>query len=135
MKITIAIEPMGAVRTTRAMAGRTESGRRYALYKHRIGRAIAQAMPQPASGAIGVPLMVFKMPIPKSSRGIKPGDLHTKKPDIDNLIKGLFDAANGIAWVDDNRVASIGSVQKIYSDEPGIEFIVETVGPLSKGQK
>lgn len=126
---------MGAVRTTRHMAGRTKAGQRYAAYKEILGYKIKQQLKEPLSKAIGVPLIIFKMPIPASKAGkVKPGDLHTVKPDIDNLIKGLFDAANGVAWIDDNRVAELGNVKKIYGNTPGIIFEVEEIGGLVYGQ-
>jgi Holliday junction resolvase len=64
------------------------------------------------------------MPIPESDskkkRAEKNGKPVTVKPDIDNLIKGLFDAANGILWTDDKAVCEISNVIKVYSTEPGI---------------
>lgn len=126
---------MGAVRTTRHMAGRTKAGQRYAAYKDIVGYKIKQHIKQPLEQAIGVPTIIFNMPIPPSkARKIKQGDLHTVKPDIDNLIKGLFDAANGIAWIDDNRVAELGNVKKVYSYTPGIIFEIEEIGGLVYGQ-
>lgn len=135
MRIEIDIVPMGAVRTTKKMAGRTASGQKYAAYKDLIGWEIKQHIKQPLTQAIGIPLVIFNMPIPKSKQGkVEPGQLHTVKPDIDNLLKGLFDAANGIAWVDDNRVAKLGDMIKVYSDQPGIIFEVEEIGGLVYGQ-
>lgn len=136
MKFDISIEPMGAVRTTRAMAGRTLAGQRYAAYKESIGWYIRDVMSraQPLDGPVIVPRIVFRMPIPKSlALKVNEGSLHTKKPDIDNLIKGLFDAANGIAWVDDNRICKIGSIEKVYSHSPGIYFEIE--GGNSNGRE
>ena len=44
---------------------------------------------------------------------------HTKKPDIDNLLKFIMDSlgGRGIYWKDDAQVYSI-IVQKLYSDKP-----------------
>lgn len=137
MRFEILIEPMGAVRTTQRAGGKTEAGQRYVAYKEYIALKMQQhaIIKEPLTGAIGIPLIVFTMPIPKSKAGkVVEGQLHTVKPDIDNLIKGLFDAANGIAWVDDNRVASIGAVKKIYGEQPGIYFEVEEIGELVHGQ-
>lgn len=39
----------------------------------------------------------------------------TSKPDMDNVIKGLFDAMNGIVWEDDKQVVSL-RVWKRYAD-------------------
>lgn len=136
MRIEIDIEPMGAVRATRRSAGRTRAGQRYATYKDFIGWEIKQHIKKPLTKAIGIPLIIFNMPIPKYLQGkVKPGQLHTVRPDIDNLVKGLFDAANGIAWVDDNRIAEMGTIKKVYSDQPGIVFEVKEIGGLVHGQE
>lgn len=45
----------------------------------------------------------------------------TSKPDVDNLLKSLFDGLNGIAFVDDSRVSRVLS-EKIYGKEPRIEI-------------
>lgn len=135
MRFEIEIEPMGAVRTTKGMAGKTAAGQKYAAYKDFIAWQVKQGIREPFTKAVGVPLIIFNMPIPKSKQGkVEPGQLHTVKPDIDNLIKGLFDAANGVAWIDDNRVAELGTIKKVYSDNPGIIFEVEEIGGLVYGQ-
>ncbi|GGH46023.1 hypothetical protein GCM10008014_08420 [Paenibacillus silvae] len=48
------------------------------------------------------------------------------KPDIDNCVKGIFDALNKIAWNDDNQVVSL-LTQKFYSDKPRIEIRLREV--------
>jgi Holliday junction resolvase RusA-like endonuclease len=41
----------------------------------------------------------------------------TKKPDADNVLKGLKDGCNGIVWRDDAQVVSI-ELRKAYGDTP-----------------
>jgi len=41
---------------------------------------------------------------------------HTKKPDLDNLVKFVKDCANGILWADDSQVSDLSAV-KNYSWE------------------
>lgn len=130
--IFIPVEPMGAVRTTQRSKGRTDAGKRYADYKQVIGLYAASRMRGGLiKGPISLPVITFYMPIPNSwsqkKKDAAIGQPHTKKPDIDNLIKGLFDALNKAVWADDNQVFEIGKVKKIYSDYPGIEFGVEEV--------
>jgi len=65
------------------------------------------------------------MPIPKSWSLKKNtlamnGDIRpTIKPDIDNIIKVVFDAINKIVWMDDKQVV-YSSVKKEYSNKPRI---------------
>ena len=47
----------------------------------------------------------------------------TKKPDIDNVVKNVLDALNGMAWRDDAQVVSL-TVSKVWSDEPRTEVAV-----------
>ncbi|RLD57081.1 MAG: hypothetical protein DRI97_06145 [Bacteroidetes bacterium] len=46
---------------------------------------------------------------------------HTGKPDIDNLIKFVADALNGIFWKDDSCICNICS-DKIYGEQPYIQI-------------
>lgn len=71
-------------------------------------------------------------PIPKSyskkkkmaciSREIRP----TTKPDLDNLIKAILDALNGVAYYDDNQVVSL-LVNKYYGERG---YVLVAVEPL-----
>ena len=46
-----------------------------------------------------------------------------KKPDIDNVVKAVLDAINGIAYEDDAQVVMI-SASKAYSERPRVEMSV-----------
>ena len=65
----------------------------------------------------------FHMPIPKSTSKKKTEMMlshaicHTKKPDLDNLIKFVKDCCNGEIWKDDSQVCSI-QADKYYSHTP-----------------
>ena len=71
--------------------------------------------------------MMFYMPIPKSTPkkqySAVLGAWHVKKPDIDNCIKLVSDAANGILWGDDSQVCSILAMKKMDKD-PRIEITI-----------
>lgn len=134
------IDPMGAVRMTTRSKYKDDDAQRYSDYKKIIYYEILKQLGgryDPIDAAIGVTIR-FKMPIPaswpKNKKAAAVNQLHTKKPDIDNLVKGLFDAVNGLLWVDDNRVAQM-MVTKVYADDPGIELIVDPIGGLSHGQE
>jgi Holliday junction resolvase RusA-like endonuclease len=51
----------------------------------------------------------------------------TKKPDVDNLIKIIADALNGLAYNDDSQIV-LAIVEKWYSDIPRVEITIEEVG-------
>lgn len=68
--------------------------------------------------------LIFFMPIPKSSSGIKKRQMangvipHTKKPDLDNMVKFIFDCLNALVFKDDSLIIEL-RCKKIYSDSPG----------------
>jgi Holliday junction resolvase RusA-like endonuclease len=75
---------------------------------------------------IDCPLSVylhFWLPRPKSPKN----KLHpVTRPDLDNLAKSVFDALNGVFWVDDSRIVLKG-LRKAYATEggPGVAVIIE----------
>lgn len=85
---------------------------------------IAMGDRKPLDGALVVSIE-FMMPIPKATpKKLRAAFLagcigHTKKPDLDNLQKGIFDGLNGICWVDDSQIDEI-TAKKRYSAEPGV---------------
>lgn len=54
------------------------------------------------------------------------GQYKRTKPDIDNLIKTVLDAANDYLWKDDNQIVEIHSFKQ-YAEEPKIILEVEEV--------
>ena len=71
----------------------------------------------------------FMMPRPKAhygAKGLKSNApfYHEKKPDIDNLIKGLCDALTGILWDDDTQISVLVATKK-YSETVGIRMYLQ----------
>lgn len=65
----------------------------------------------------------FHMPIAASisDRMRFDGTWHSRRPDIDNLEKFLFDALSGICFRDDAQIAQTTRMRKLYSLTPRIE--------------
>lgn len=122
IKLFIPIVPMGAVRTTQRQKWVDKRAQRYFTYKQQIALLAKQYIHTPSDKPILVDI-AFYMPIPDSWSKKKKerfnGAVHTSKADIDNLIKGCFDAINKIAWQDDRQVYEVHS-RKMYSFNPGI---------------
>ena len=73
-------------------------------------------------------IAVFFMPIPKSLRksdreGVATQGWHTKRPDLDNLIKLILDSMNGIVFKDDSQVCAIIAM-KGYGEIPRTELTI-----------
>lgn len=122
LKLFIPLPPMGAVRTTQKQKYVDERAKKYFTYKHHIAFLTKQHLKVPTKNPVLVDL-TFYMPIPnswsKKKKEYYNGKIHKSKPDIDNLIKGVFDSLNKIAWKDDNQVYEVHS-KKTYSYNPGI---------------
>ena len=71
-------------------------------------------------------------PIPKSSTkkqrlAIEQGAVRPQtKPDCDNIIKGVLDALNGVAYYDDKQVVCV-SCNKYYSENGRLEITMKEI--------
>lgn len=74
--------------------------------------------------------IIFELEIPKSlskkKQELLVGRLHTKKPDIDNLVKSVLDAMNDIWFKDDGQIACLSVVKK-YSREPKTIIVIKEI--------
>lgn len=58
----------------------------------------------------------------------------TTKPDVDNTVKAIFDALNGVVWRDDVQVVDL-NLKKRYSASPRVEVVIvpiESVAAVPK---
>lgn len=62
-------------------------------------------------------------------RGDNPPLYGNRKPDLDNLMKGLCDALNGVVWRDDSQVVEVNMTKTIAAgcESPGVDV---TIGEL-----
>jgi Holliday junction resolvase RusA-like endonuclease len=131
IKISIPVEPMGAVRMTRRGKFTNPKALRYLAYKDHLQWQAKQQRKGNffSSGPLEV-FIWFTMPIPDSYSEKKKtaliGEYHIKKPDTDNLVKGVFDALNKILWQDDNQVSKVTAI-KVYGEKPGIDVEVRVL--------
>lgn len=65
--------------------------------------------------------VAFFFEVPKSWTKAKKASnpFHVSKPDVDNLIKGIKDALNGIAYKDDSQVVSVFALKQ-YAENDGV---------------
>ena len=112
-------------------AGTAESRKRFSQWRIDIRNAANEAMNgEPASLRPIRVMCEFLLPYPASSiRKYQMGWLpHTKKPDVDKLMRALLDACTGIVWRDDSQVC-YAMVNKVYAwdSKPGAEIIVDFI--------
>lgn len=83
------------------------------------------------AGAVSVQLDI-RLPVPASWSKRKQNEaldgqlLPTKKPDIDNVEKAIFDGLNGVVWNDDVQVVDV-TKRKRYSAVPGVRVVIREV--------
>ncbi len=93
-------------------------------YKENVSAQIVAQKPALLDGPIDVTLDFF-LPRPKTLP--KKVIHHVKKPDVDNLVKGVFDACKGILWHDDTQVVWL-TCSKYYGDPPRVIIEIGAFG-------
>jgi Holliday junction resolvase RusA-like endonuclease len=91
----------------------------------------AHRPPTPFEGPVRLDL-VFVMPVPKSfpkrqQRDIAAGRCvyHTKRPDRDQLEKGLMDMLQHAGFFADDAQVATGDTTKIYGVRPGVRVVFQ----------
>jgi len=84
---------------------------------------------KPWDGPIGLTL-VFNLPMPKTvqklyAKGKK--EWHTKKPDLDKVLRAVKDALKGVFYLDDSQVVET-RCNKVYAQAPGVVVHIWRVG-------
>lgn len=138
IKITVPGEARGKGRPRFARRGafvKTYTDEKTASYENLVAYCGNQAMAglKPFDCALSVTVAVNVAPPASWSQKKKLEALEcqiwpTSKPDLDNVIKGIFDALNGIAWDDDKQIVNVTSIKK-YSDKPQVVIEFE---PMDK---
>lgn len=137
-------DPVAKARPRAAMVGghaRLYTPAKTEKYEARVAVFGQQAMAgrAPLAGAVALSVAAY-FPIPpswpkKRQAAARAGtELHTKKPDLDNVIKAIKDGLNGIVWADDSQVAVLRECRKAYSDTPSVVVTVEPAQACTVGQ-
>jgi Holliday junction resolvase RusA-like endonuclease len=99
-------------------------------YESEVGMMAKAAMgsSNPLEGALEAFIYVsFPVPASYSKKRTEAclidSEKHTKKPDLDNICKILFDGMNGIVFKDDSQITSIHAT-KVYGKVAKVELIV-----------
>ena len=71
--------------------------------------------------------VLWEFPYPKSSKKHQPGYCRNKitRPDTDNLNKMLKDVMTDMGFWKDDALICIECIWKVWSDEPGINILIE----------
>lgn len=93
-----------------------EANKKLPLWRKTVQDAAREAfVGELLSSPVSVEITFF-MPRPKNPKW---ADLPASKPDLDKLIRAVFDALTGIVWVDDALAVSVEAHKFWAVDEPG----------------
>ncbi len=132
MKIIIPGKPIAKKRPRFARRGKFVTT--YSDQETEEGKVLWEIRQQRPKKLIEAPVSInlwFGMPIPKSTSKKRSQAMlsqniqHTKKPDIDNLIKFYLDVMNGEVFKDDSQIYQVMGT-KFYSDNPKTEIQIYT---------
>ena len=127
-------EPVGKGRPRMTKSGHAYTPEKTAVYENLVKVEFQRQCPGYfiAEGPVRLRI-VCRFPLAKSdsqkkraaklSGAIRP----TKKPDIDNCIKAIADALNGLAYTDDTQIVTVYAA-KWYSEIPGVEVTIMDEG-------
>ena len=124
--------PKGSVvkmRNAYVAAGTPHSRHMLQEWEHnlRVDATTAMNGREPSTSCIRF-MCEFQMPVPKTTiRKDQLGWLgHTKKPDVDKLLRAVLDALTGIVWVDDSQVAfATANKTFAWNGRPGAHIIID----------
>lgn len=123
--------PVGKERA-RVISGRAYTPSRTKAYEQWVQLAAREANIPLLQGPVQMTLVWAKQVPASWSKKHKTESLDkvyaTGTPDLDNVIKAVSDALNGIAYIDDSQVAVI-SASRIFVEQPS--HVVIDISPLS----
>lgn len=132
---TVPGEPRGKGRPRFSRTGHTYTDSETVAYERTIAawyRRAHGAFRWPVEAFLEVEVVAY-LPIPKSATkaqraGMEAGTiLPSRKPDVDNVVKVVLDALNGVAYKDDARVYR-ALVTKYYGTDPRLEIRMKEAG-------
>lgn len=89
-------------------------------YRQAIAAAALAAGATPTDAAPLTLIVDLVFARPKShfrKAGLKPDAPRLPRPDCSNCLKGIEDALNGVAWVDDSQLGRV-VIEKTYGEQP-----------------
>lgn len=123
-------QPCGKGRPRFTKTGHTYTPEKTATYENRLASQAVKAVRGVTPIILPVAISIeayFEIPKSwgkkKTNEALQGDLLHVSKPDIDNVIKIVLDALNGIVYKDDAQVCSIMAVKQ-YSNNPRLEIVI-----------
>lgn len=131
VEFTIDGKPQGKGRP-RLSYGRIKTPEQTVIYENYIKLLYRSTVKEYFEGPIRLIIKAY-YPIAKSDSKKKKEDKlkgiirpHNIKPDVDNVIKVIADALNGVAYKDDTQIVELSTV-KYFSDRARVEVAIQSI--------
>lgn len=122
--------PHGATIPAGTAASRKRMAQWYEDIRHEARQAFGERPPYVEAVRLYAEFVLLApRSMPKYQHGWLP---HTKKPDVDKLLRGLCDALTGIAWRDDSQVC-VAAINKTYAWD-GATGVVVGIEPIDEAR-
>lgn len=131
VKIQIPGKPVGKQRARTLKSGFSYTPDKTVNYENLVKLIYRESgggyMEGPLKARVKIVYDIPKSTSKKNREKMMAGELFpTKKPDIDNVQKIIFDALNGIAYKDDTQIILV-EAWKQYGEQPYVEVSLEEV--------
>jgi Holliday junction resolvase RusA-like endonuclease len=131
VNFTVYGEPVAKARPRFTRQGRTYTPKKTHDYESEVAMMAKAAIG--ASPPLETPVAVHvyvTFPVPQSyskkrrDACLNGSELHTKKPDLDNVVKSITDGMNGVIYADDSQIVSIHA-KKVWGVQGMVEVLVK----------
>ena len=130
-RIRIPGKPMGKQRARTLKSGYSYTPEQTVCYENLVRLLYRESgggyMEGPLKARVKIVYDIPKSTTKKNRAAMEVGKMFpTKKPDIDNVQKIIFDALNGIAYKDDTQIVRV-EAWKEYGQQPYVDVLLEGV--------
>ena len=130
--------PQGKGRARSTRSGIHFTPKKTVLYENKVMTCFQEAADgwRPTEKPVSVEITArFQIPVSATKKSklamMLQKILPTKKPDIDNIAKAVFDGLNGVAWLDDKQIVKLVA-EKIYpgeDEDASVTVVVSEIVP------
>lgn len=129
---TVPGKPFGKQRPRVTRTGHAFTPKETVSYENLVRMSFVEKYPEfiPTGGPV-ILSIIAAFPVPpswtkKKAKAALAGNIYPGKPDIDNVLKIIQDALNGIAYTDDAQIFH-ADITKSYAEKPGVTVYMEFI--------
>lgn len=121
LDFSLNITPVAKGRPRFTREGRAYTPKKTKEFEKDLKRLLLEKVTRPYVEGLALSVTIeFMLPRPKTVKREYP----IVKPDLDNYIKAVFDAMNGVVWHDDSQVVEVVARKEYAESDPSIRVII-----------